>query len=825
MVVAPANDSAARSPGTLPHMSGFDILVLGDANPDLVLSGDDGRAGLRTGGAAGRRGATGHRRLRGHLRVRRSQARSARRVRRCRRRRHVRPVHVRPTAGARRRHIGVAVLPDRATGVTVVLSGRRRPRDADVPRHDRRSAPLGRSTRTCWAGRSHIHVSSYFLQRALAPELPDAVPRGARQGEATTSLDPNWDPSGIWDNGLMALLPEVDVFLPNEVEALSLARISVVEEAIARLRSSGAGTVVVKTAAQGAVGAQAGDLDRRPARSPRRSWTPPAPATRSTRGSSRRSSDGESLRRCLEIGNACGCALDAGGSAARRRSRPWSRRWRRSSGAPSRDRLSGREPVDRQALRGRTAGARGYPPPDRVRADGRRQGAERGARGGRVWAATCAPWRSSAGTRASGSRRRSRPRASTGSFVWTHGENRSSLSVADRETGGLTEFYEHGSEVPSSAWPELARRDRRPLRRRDVAHDLRIRSRPGIDDSAYRDLVAEARASRSSRGAGRGRGPAAPGAGGATRRGQGELVGGVGAVGRADRASRRGDGRGAEAARARGWRRSRGDRDARRGRRGASPRPTARSTKASCTCAAAIPSAAATRSSPDWSWRWIAGAGWGEALRLALGAATANAELPGRRPPGPVPRRSARRPGDGPAHLMAVEIRRVGAGEWRELRDLRLRALQDAPDAFTAIYEEESTLPDTHWTGWATELAEGGSSFGLVAEQRGAMDRHGGRGTASRPPGRGRSVRDVGRPVRARRRRRSRPRRGCGGVGGSAGFPRHPAPGHRLERGGGATLRAVRVLRCRSARAAARGLRRDDDVDDDGPQNVSITLK
>ena len=29
--------------------------------------------------------------------------------------------------------------------------------------------------------------------------------------------------------------------------------------------------------------------------------------------------------------------------------------------------------------------------------------------------------------------------------VWTHGENRASLSVADRETRGLTEFYEHGS--------------------------------------------------------------------------------------------------------------------------------------------------------------------------------------------------------------------------------------------------------------------------------------------------------------------------------------------------------------------------------------------
>lgn len=43
-----------------------------------------------------------------------------------------------------------------------------------------------------------------------------------------------------------------------------------------------------------------------------------------------------------------------------------------------------------------------------------------------------------------------------GRFVWAHGENRSALSVADRETRRLTEFYERGSEVPASAWVELA---------------------------------------------------------------------------------------------------------------------------------------------------------------------------------------------------------------------------------------------------------------------------------------------------------------------------------------------------------------------------------
>ena len=42
-----------------------------------------------------------------------------------------------------------------------------------------------------------------------------------------------------------------------------------------------------------------------------------------------------------------------------------------------------------------------------------------------------------------------------GAFVWTHGESRASLSVADRETGGLTEFYEHGSEVPAASWVEM----------------------------------------------------------------------------------------------------------------------------------------------------------------------------------------------------------------------------------------------------------------------------------------------------------------------------------------------------------------------------------
>src|SRR4029450_13843571 len=33
--------------------------------------------------------------------------------------------------------------------------------------------------------------------------------------------------------------------------------------------------------------------------------------------------------------------------------------------------------------------------------------------------------------------------------------NRSSLSVADRSAGNLTEFYEHGPDAPEAAWAEL----------------------------------------------------------------------------------------------------------------------------------------------------------------------------------------------------------------------------------------------------------------------------------------------------------------------------------------------------------------------------------
>jgi 1-phosphofructokinase family hexose kinase len=79
-----------------------------------------------------------------------------------------------------------------------------------------------------------------------------------------------------------------------------------------------------------------------------------------------------------------------------------------------------------------------------------------------------------------------------GTFVWTHGESRSSLSVADRETAGLTEFYEHGAVAPDAAWVELTHAT---VTRCAPGAWLTISgSMPrGAPDEGYRDLIAEVR--------------------------------------------------------------------------------------------------------------------------------------------------------------------------------------------------------------------------------------------------------------------------------------------------------------------------------------------
>jgi GNAT superfamily N-acetyltransferase len=64
-------------------------------------------------------------------------------------------------------------------------------------------------------------------------------------------------------------------------------------------------------------------------------------------------------------------------------------------------------------------------------------------------------------------------------------------------------------------------------------------------------------------------------------------------------------------------------------------------------------------------------------------------------------------------------IRQVGADDWQLLRDVRLRALQDAPYAFLTTYADASGRPDSFWREWAART-DGGATF--VAERDGRFD-------------------------------------------------------------------------------------------------------
>jgi sugar/nucleoside kinase (ribokinase family) len=101
----------------------------------------------------------------------------------------------------------------------------------------------------------HLHVAAYFLQTALRPGLPDLFAR-ARAVGLTTSLDTNWDPSGEW-RGFDELLRLTDILLPNENEALALSGASTLENAL-QILGQKCQVVAVKCGRRGAYAVQGG---------------------------------------------------------------------------------------------------------------------------------------------------------------------------------------------------------------------------------------------------------------------------------------------------------------------------------------------------------------------------------------------------------------------------------------------------------------------------------------------------------------------------------------------------------------------------------------
>ncbi len=234
-------------------MPAYDLVVLGDANPDLVLRGDVepafGQAerlvddAMLTVGGSGAITACGAARL--GLRVAFCGMVGDDAFGRF----------VREELTSRGVDVaGLRVDPTRPTGVTVVLS---RGQDRAILTHPGTIAALEASMVDPELLRDtrHVHVSSFFLQDALVPGLP-ALFDVAREAGATTSVDPNWDPAQRWDGGLFDVLARTDVFLPNAEETMRIAGVDDVAEAARRLAEA-TGTVVVKAGDEGALAVHA----------------------------------------------------------------------------------------------------------------------------------------------------------------------------------------------------------------------------------------------------------------------------------------------------------------------------------------------------------------------------------------------------------------------------------------------------------------------------------------------------------------------------------------------------------------------------------------
>jgi sugar/nucleoside kinase (ribokinase family) len=102
----------------------------------------------------------------------------------------------------------------------------------------------------------HLHVASYFLQTNLQPDLTSLFQRAQDLG-LSTSLDTNYDPSERW-SGFDELLAVTNIFLPNETEAVSLTGESDVELAAEKLRAI-VDVVAVKLGPDGALGVSASE--------------------------------------------------------------------------------------------------------------------------------------------------------------------------------------------------------------------------------------------------------------------------------------------------------------------------------------------------------------------------------------------------------------------------------------------------------------------------------------------------------------------------------------------------------------------------------------
>lgn len=209
-------------------------------------------------------------------------------------------------------HAGVVVDPRVRTGASVTLSARD---DRAILTHPGAMARFSHDQLRfeVIARARHLHLSSYFLQAALRPAVPTVLARARALG-LSTSCDTGHDPAEQWQ--IDGLLAGIDIFLPNEVEALALSGAAEPEAAAVWL----AARVPIVAVKCGAVGAWA-------ARDAQRVFVPGFPVRAVDTLGAGDAFDagflsgwlaGADLEACARRGNACGAltAAHLGGTGA-----------------------------------------------------------------------------------------------------------------------------------------------------------------------------------------------------------------------------------------------------------------------------------------------------------------------------------------------------------------------------------------------------------------------------------------------------------------------------------------------------------------------------
>jgi sugar/nucleoside kinase (ribokinase family) len=99
---------------------------------------------------------------------------------------------------------------------------------------------------------NHVHLSSFYLLKNLQDDVIKIL-KYLKSLDITTSFDTGYDPDDNWQRQkIFEILEYVDIFIPNEVEALNITNKNNIEEAI-NLLSKYCPIVVIKLGSKGLV--------------------------------------------------------------------------------------------------------------------------------------------------------------------------------------------------------------------------------------------------------------------------------------------------------------------------------------------------------------------------------------------------------------------------------------------------------------------------------------------------------------------------------------------------------------------------------------------